>query len=139
MVNKMFADWREARRLKRAFAAEIRAILELIARDRLVELIEAEITAASSRKMTGIEVNFRSNYNYVFIGAAGKLGLLPSRQVERIIAFHYHVQLMIERMEIMSRENESDDIPYAQSVVQIMRETQELGRDLVNELELGNH
>jgi hypothetical protein len=104
IIVKIFADFVEARRLRVALAAEIRAILDLVERDQMIPKIENLNKHCRATRGAGfLPVQFNSNYDDIFRSAADKLGLLPSSLVERLVTFHYAVQHIIELLQMNQR------------------------------------
>lgn len=141
IVQKIYADGVERRRLRVALAAEIRAILGIIEQDKFVAKLQAMVNHCRETGGSGfVPVEFNSHYGDIFQSAADRLALLPSALVERLVDFHYSIQRMIETFQMHQRPLHPDNpfyprLPEHEAMLNHVVKRRELGRDLVNQLE----
>jgi hypothetical protein len=141
IVHNIYTDYVARRRLRRALTAEIRAVLDVIEQEQFILKLTDMVNHCRKTGSAGfIPVQFNSHYDDVFRSCADRLALLPSALVERLVAFHYDVQRMIETFQLHQRPLHPDNpfyphLPEHEAMLKHVKSTRKLGRDLVNELE----
>jgi hypothetical protein len=147
---KFWQDHADRKSLRCALAAEIRAFLYTLEREKLRELFKDTYDRISrENRLPRFPVAVRTVYNSVFSGAAGKLGQLDASLVGDLVEYYYTVQTVVELMEIFSAnlqdicdrgaETDSEEIreqlELLADIIKLTDEAREKAVDLVNRLE----
>src|ERR1700693_5293157 len=103
---RRYADFCEARALKAALAAELRALLAIIDRRRYVEVLTTFVQSLpeiyDGRPLQPFSVRVAGDYQRIFSAVTHKLGLLAPELAEGIVIVHYHIQAALEDFRLSS-------------------------------------
>jgi len=141
----------EARSIRHAIAAELRAVLAVSERRGYVEVLTnmaANLPAVwDGGPLRPFIVHVRRDYNRVFSAVANKIGMLPAQTAEQVVAAYYHIEILLEDFELSSAAAAND--PGAIWIIQdyetfrtfnlecaaLANETRSLVRDAINLLD----
>jgi hypothetical protein len=143
---ELFKDFLSRRKLRGAYAAEIRVLLNLSRDVRLVENLENTIEMMKTTLAPqGVSNSIAENYRMVFAATAAQLGMLGVAQSERIVNFYYKFGSIIEDLRASNAVHEGrppaylcnfdDCLKFHVLLLEKVLDAQEIACNLINELE----
>lgn len=79
---------KESRSVHAAILAEVRALLELVGRQKFGEQFTAALFKASQRDIAQVRLRFPEHYNRVYLANAAKLGVLEEDDARDFVRFY---------------------------------------------------
>jgi hypothetical protein len=104
---KRYADYREAKGIKAALAAELRALLDIVDNRKYFESIGKYIESIKGFDGNAVlhepmSAKVDKNYQMVFAGVVDRIGLLQADLAAEVVAVHYYIQAFLEDLKISS-------------------------------------
>src|SRR5215469_2908062 len=93
---------REKKSIKAALAAEVRAILAIVAHRDYLDGLQRHIDSINTNNNTLFQVRIAKDYDIIFKNNSDKIGLLPADLSESVVRFYYLVASAIEDIRLLN-------------------------------------
>lgn len=151
---KFYSYWQERRSLRSAFVGELRAILAVVERQRLIQSLEGQIS--DMKKSGNISIytsRVAMSYNAIYLANARNIGILRTPLPERLVSVYNLMAATIETLEIANeadkwsvslnnpapqpwlRQSCNQCIEFHEGLLRLVIETRDFAADVINELE----